>query len=108
MRPPEIPFTCEVTGRQFNWDFRYPGPDNVLYTPDDIVRTDGNLYLPYGEEVLLKITSGRRAPQLLPAEPAAEARRDPRHGPEDVVPHHRRRQLRHRLRPNCAAGAITR
>ena len=57
MRPPEIPFTCEVTGRQFNWDFRYPGPDNVLYTPDDIVRTDGNLYLPYGEEVLLKITS---------------------------------------------------
>jgi cytochrome c oxidase subunit 2 len=57
MRPPEIPITCEVTGRQFNWDFRYPGPDDVLYTPDDIVRTDGNLYLPYNEEVLLKITS---------------------------------------------------
>jgi cytochrome c oxidase subunit 2 len=57
MRPPSIPITCEVTGRQFNWDFRYPGPDNVLYTPDDIVRTDGNLYLPYNEEVLLKITS---------------------------------------------------
>jgi cytochrome c oxidase subunit 2 len=57
MRPPDMPPTCEVTGRQFNWDFRYPGPDNELYTPDDIVRTDGNLYLPYGEEVLLKITS---------------------------------------------------
>src|SRR5262249_29817042 len=28
-----------------------------LYTADDIVRTDGHLYLPYGEEVLLKITS---------------------------------------------------
>ena len=28
MRPPEIPFTCEVTGRQFNWDFRYPGPSS--------------------------------------------------------------------------------
>jgi cytochrome c oxidase subunit 2 len=57
MRPPNIPITCEVTGRQFNWDFRYPGPDNELYTSDDIVRTDGHLYLPYGEEVLLKITS---------------------------------------------------
>jgi cytochrome c oxidase subunit 2 len=57
MRPPNIPITCEVTGRQFNWDFRYPGPDAELYTVDDIVRTDGKLYLPYGEEVLLKITS---------------------------------------------------
>ncbi len=57
MRPPNIPPTCEVTGRQFNWDFRYPGPDGQLYTFDDIVRTDGNLYLPYGEEILLKITS---------------------------------------------------
>jgi cytochrome c oxidase subunit 2 len=57
MRPPNIPITCEVTGRQFNWDFRYPGPDNLLYTSDDIVRTDGHLYLPFGEEVLLKITS---------------------------------------------------
>ncbi|MCA9258932.1 MAG: cytochrome c oxidase subunit II [Planctomycetales bacterium] len=57
MRAPEIPVTCEVTGRQFNWDFRYPGDDGEMYTPDDIVRTDGNLYLPYGEEVLLRITS---------------------------------------------------
>jgi cytochrome c oxidase subunit 2 len=57
MRPPQIPYTAEVTGRQFNWDFRYPGPDNELYTQDDIVRTDSNLYLPYGEEILLKITS---------------------------------------------------
>ena len=57
MRPPNIPITCEVTGRQFNWDFRYPGPDGLLYTRDDVVRTDGNLYLPFGEEILLKITS---------------------------------------------------
>ncbi len=57
MRKPDIPITCEVTGRQFNWDFRYPGPDHELYTADDIVRNDGHLYLPYGEEVLLKITS---------------------------------------------------
>jgi cytochrome c oxidase subunit 2 len=57
MRPPDIEPLCEVTGRQFNWDFRYPGPDEELYTADDIVRTDGILYLPYGEDVLLKITS---------------------------------------------------
>ena len=32
MQPPDIQPPCEVTGRQFNWDFRYPGPDNELYT----------------------------------------------------------------------------
>ena len=57
MNPPDIKPLVEVTGRQFNWDFRYPGPDNELYTEDDIVRTDGKLYLPVDEEVLLRITS---------------------------------------------------
>ena len=57
MQPPDIPTTAEVTGRQFNWDFRYPGPDNELYTEDDIVRTDGKLYLPVDEEILLRINS---------------------------------------------------
>lgn len=57
MQPPDIPVTAEVTGRQFNWDFRYPGPDSEMYTDDDIVRTDGKLYLPVNEEVLLNITS---------------------------------------------------
>lgn len=57
MRAPEMKPTVEVTGRQFNWDFRYPGPDGDLYTADDVVRTDGKLYLPYGEEVLLRINS---------------------------------------------------
>ena len=57
MQPPNMAPTAEVTGRQFNWDFRYPGPDNELYTQDDIVRTDGKLYLPVGEEILLKINS---------------------------------------------------
>jgi cytochrome c oxidase subunit 2 len=57
MDPPDIPITAEVTGRQFNWDFRYPGPDGVLHTADDIVRTDGHLYLPVDEEILLRITS---------------------------------------------------
>jgi cytochrome c oxidase subunit II len=57
MQVPDIPVTAEVTGRQFNWDFRYPGPDGELYTQDDMVRTDGKLYLPVNEEVLLNITS---------------------------------------------------
>lgn len=57
MQMPNIPPMAEVTGRQFNWDFRYPGPDNELYTQDDIVRTDGQLYLPADEDVMLRITS---------------------------------------------------
>jgi len=57
MQAPDIKPMVEVTGRQFNWDFRYPGPDGDLYTNDDIVRTDGKLYLPVNEDVLLKITS---------------------------------------------------
>lgn len=57
MDVPKIPITAEVTGRQFNWDFRYPGPDNELYTEDDIIRTDGKFYLPVNEEILLNITS---------------------------------------------------
>ncbi|HEY4232758.1 MAG TPA: cytochrome c oxidase subunit II [Lacipirellulaceae bacterium] len=55
MRKPNVPITAEVTGRQFNWDVRYPGPDGELYTPDDIIRTDGQVHLPANEEVLLVI-----------------------------------------------------
>ncbi len=57
MRPPKGSPIAEVTGRQFNWDFRYPGPDGELHTTDDIVRTDGRLYLPVNEDILLRITS---------------------------------------------------
>jgi cytochrome c oxidase subunit 2 len=57
MRKPNIPVTAEITGRQFNWDVRYPGPDGKLHTPDDIVRVDGQIHFPSGEEVLLSIKS---------------------------------------------------
>lgn len=57
MRKPDMPPTAEVTGRQFNWDVRYPGADGILGTPDDLVRTDGNVHLPVGEEILLTIGS---------------------------------------------------
>jgi cytochrome c oxidase subunit 2 len=57
MRRPDVPVTAEITGRQFNWDVRYPGNDGELYTPDDIFRYDGEIHLPMGEEVLLLIKS---------------------------------------------------
>ena len=56
MRQPQIPPTVEVTGRQFEWRFRYPGPDGELYTPDDIHQVS-DLHLPVHEEVLLVIKS---------------------------------------------------
>lgn len=49
--------TAEITGRQFNWDVRYPGDDGRLHTPDDVVRTDGDIHFPVNEEVLLIIKS---------------------------------------------------
>ena len=57
MRKPNIDVTAEVTGRQFNWDVRYPGPDKKLHTVDDIVRTDGDMHFPVNEEILLIINS---------------------------------------------------
>ena len=57
MRRPDIPVTAEITGRQFNWDVRYPGADGELHTPDDIVRHDGEIHFPANEEVLLIIKS---------------------------------------------------
>lgn len=55
-RAPEIPPTVEVVGRQFEWRFRYPGNDGVLYTPDDIYAVN-DLHLPAYEDVLIIIKS---------------------------------------------------
>ena len=57
MRKPDMAPTAEITGRQFNWDVRYPGPDGELHTLDDIVRYDGDIHLPAHEDVLLIINS---------------------------------------------------
>ena len=56
MRIPKIPPTAEVTGRQFEWRLRYPGPDGQLYTSDDIFHVN-DLHVPLGEEVLLVMKS---------------------------------------------------
>ncbi len=55
-RPPGAPL-AEVTGRQFQWDFRYPGPDGRLHTDDDLVTTDGVLHVPVGETIVLALHS---------------------------------------------------
>jgi cytochrome c oxidase subunit 2 len=57
MRKPNVPITAEITGRQFNWDVRYPGKDGILHTPDDIIRVDGDIHFPANEEILLVIKS---------------------------------------------------
>ena len=59
MRKPNVPITAEVTGRQFNWDVRYPGPDGELYTPDDIIR-DGRADSLAGERRNLAGDQGSR------------------------------------------------
>lgn len=46
----------EVTGDEFNWYFRYPGPDGVLGTSDDRHSVQ-DLYLPDNSRVDLKLSS---------------------------------------------------
>lgn len=46
----------EVTGDDFNWYFRYPGPDGVLGTTDDR-HSIQDLYLPDNSKVDLKLKS---------------------------------------------------
>ena len=57
MRKPDVPVTAEITGRQFNWDVRYPGADGELHTPDDVLRYDGDIHFSVDEEILLIIKS---------------------------------------------------
>jgi cytochrome c oxidase subunit 2 len=48
--------TVEVTGRQFEWRIRYAGPDQILYTPDDLY-TVNELHLPVNEDAVIAIKS---------------------------------------------------
>jgi cytochrome c oxidase subunit 2 len=48
--------TVEVTGEEYNWYFRYPGPDGELNTEDDKF-SERNLYLPDNTDVTLKLAS---------------------------------------------------
>ncbi|MGD9646836.1 MAG: cytochrome c oxidase subunit II [Pirellulales bacterium] len=56
IRTPNIPATVEVTGRQFEWRIRYPGPDGELGTADDIHDVN-DLHLPVNEQIVLNLKS---------------------------------------------------
>lgn len=45
-----------VTGKQFNWNFTYPGPDGKLGTADDVT-IENELHVPAGQNVHLTLES---------------------------------------------------
>lgn len=45
-----------VTGKQFNWEFTYPGPDGKLGTADDVT-LENELHVPVGKVVHLTLNS---------------------------------------------------
>jgi cytochrome c oxidase subunit 2 len=53
---PDVPITAEVTGRQFQWLMRYPGPDGRLGTDDDL-HTVNDLRIVKGEPALIRLRS---------------------------------------------------
>lgn len=55
-RKPDVPPTARVTGVQFGWKMRYPGPDGQLDTIDDLVRMN-DLHFVKGEPTLILLDS---------------------------------------------------
>lgn len=53
---PHDALEIQVTGEQFAWNFRYPGPDGKFNTPDDIL-TLNQLHFPVGKPVIVTLTS---------------------------------------------------
>jgi len=57
---PQADYEVKVVGRQFQWEFTYPGPDGKLFTEDDVQIADGTdaeLILPVGKVVKLHLTA---------------------------------------------------
>ncbi len=46
-----------VTGKQWNWVFTYPGPDNTLYTADDVIVNQQNseMHVPVNKNIIMDI-----------------------------------------------------
>ena len=55
-RAPGPPFHVRVTGRDFRWHIRYPGPDGILDTADDPTG-QRHLHLPADSDVRLELCS---------------------------------------------------
>lgn len=56
MDKPNVAPIAEVTARQFEWRIRYPGPDGVFDTPDDLYDVN-DLHVPVDEEILINLKS---------------------------------------------------
>ncbi len=55
-RMPQNALQIQVTGEQFAWNIRYPGPDGKFGTADDIL-TLNQLHFPVGQPVVAELTS---------------------------------------------------
>jgi cytochrome c oxidase subunit 2 len=53
---PPSPVRVQVTGKQFNWEIAYPGPDGQFGTVDDLV-LDNELHVPVNTVVRVTLTS---------------------------------------------------
>ena len=55
--PEQKDFHVAITGRQWNWVFTYPGPDNTLYTADDVIvdQQNSELHVPIDKNVVVDI-----------------------------------------------------
>jgi cytochrome c oxidase subunit 2 len=54
--PLDAPVQVRVTGKQFNWEILYPGPDRRFDTADDLM-LDNELHVPVDQEVLVLLHS---------------------------------------------------
>jgi cytochrome c oxidase subunit 2 len=53
---PETDIVVRAAGKQFNWEFTYPGPDGRFGTEDDL-QLDNDLHVPVGKPVRVILTS---------------------------------------------------
>ncbi len=53
---PDVPVLAEVTGRQFQWKIRYPGPDQEMHTHDDLFLVN-ELHMVKDEDTLIHLTA---------------------------------------------------
>jgi cytochrome c oxidase subunit 2 len=53
---PETDIVVRAAGKQFNWEFTYPGPDRKFGTADDL-QLDNDLHVPVGKPVRVILTS---------------------------------------------------
>ncbi|HXG52393.1 MAG TPA: cytochrome c oxidase subunit II [candidate division Zixibacteria bacterium] len=55
-QPPPPALVVRGTGKQFNWEFTFPGRDGSFDTPDDL-HVENNLHVPAGKVIHVVLTS---------------------------------------------------